>query len=292
MKTADIVAPTEMEIYRHISPARLQALIDYIRTDTTGWKAVDVSIEGDQKPDIHDIAERVRAFFGRRPGAIFVCGARKVLTLVRLDDTVEFPLLKKQMTEHLPEYKCSINTGNVTREGLEVIAIRLKVATEAEAAEQTEPETPQTAATPAQAASTAFGSTLLRQRLARYRRVFIVVDDDLFMRSLLTKALSPHGEVIALDDGAGLLDAYRQHVPDVVFLDIHLPSGSGVDLLEEIMQYDHTAGVVILSADRVKDNVLLAQARGARSFVAKPFTRDKIEEAMRKCLEQAALLAR
>ena len=28
MKTADIAAPTEMEIYRNITPARLQALID------------------------------------------------------------------------------------------------------------------------------------------------------------------------------------------------------------------------------------------------------------------------
>lgn len=287
MKKADLAAPAEMEIYRNITPARLQELIDYIRTDTAGWKAVDVSIDSDEKPDIQVIAERVRTFFGQRPGAIFICGLRKVLTLVRLDDSIEFPVLKKQMTEHLPEYKCSINTGSVTREGLEVIAVRLKIASDARAQEQ--PETP---VTPVQAASAAFGSTLLQQRLARTRPVFIVVDDDLFMRSLLTKALTPHGEVIALDDGAGLLDAYRQHVPDVVFLDIHLPCGSGVDLLEDIMKYDHTAGVVILSADRIKDNVLLAQARGARSFVAKPFTRDKIEDAMRKCLDQAALLAR
>lgn len=133
---------------------------------------------------------------------------------------------------------------------------------------------------------------MLKTRMKRQERVFFVVDDDMFMRSLLTKALSPHGKVIAMDDGKDLLAAYREHLPDVVFLDIHLPCGSGIDLLEEIMRYDSTAGVIILSADRVKDNVLLSQAHGARGFVAKPFSKEKIEEAMNKCLQQAALLAR
>lgn len=284
MKTADAVMSTSMEIYKNISPARLQALIDHIRTDTTGWKAVDVSVDDGEAPDIEKIAERVRLFFGYRPGAIFICGSRKVLTLVRLDDNIDFPVLKKQMTEHLPEYKCSINTGTVTREGLEVIAVRLKGIGLDQAPEDI-------VSSPMPAESTAFGLALLRQRMARQRRVFLIVDDDLFMRSLLSKALSPHGDVIELDDGKNLMNVYKEQVPDVVFLDIHLPCGSGVDLLEEVMHYDHTASVIILSADRVKDNVLLAQANGARSFIAKPFTREKIEGAMQKCMEQSALRA-
>ncbi len=284
MKTADTVTSQTLEVYRNITPARLQVLIDHIRTDTVGWKAIDVSVDAGENPDIEDIAERVRLFFGCRPGAIFICGARKVLTLVRLDDKVDFNVLKKQMGEQLPEYNCSINTGSVTREGLEVIAIRLKNA---------DPEgIKDFVATPTQAASTAFGITLLRKRMARPRPVFLIVDDDLFMRSLLTKALSSHGEVIELDDGKDLLDVYKEQVPDVVFLDIHLPCGSGVDLLEDIMRYDHTASVIILSADRVRDNVLLAQANGARGFIAKPFSKDKIEDVMQKCLEQAALRLR
>lgn len=267
-----------MEIYTHITPARLQELIDHIRTDTTGWKAVDVSIEGASKPDTHMISERIKSFFGDTDGAIFICGSRKILTLGMLGEDVDFGLLKQQLVAHLPEYNCTINTGSITREGLEVIAIRLEVA----GAEPPSPKAEQPAA----------AATLLALRRQRKDRLFFVVDDDLFMRSLLTKALSPHGEVVALDDGKDLLRLYREKNPDVVFLDIHLPCGSGVDLLDEIMTFDSTAGVVILSADRIKDNVLLSQARGARSFVAKPSTKEKIEEAMHKCMEQAALLAR
>jgi len=267
-----------MEIYTHITPARLQELIDHIRTDTSGWKAVDVSIEGASKPDTNMISERIKSFFGETQGAIFICGSRKILTLGMLGEGIDFGMLKQQLAAHLPEYNCTINTGSITREGLEVIAIRLKVAGAEPAAPKAEANV--TAATP------------LALRRQRKNRLFFVVDDDLFMRSLLNKALSPHGEVVALDDGKDLLRLYREKNPDVVFLDIHLPCGSGVDLLEDIMTFDNTAGVVILSADRIKDNVLLAQARGARSFVAKPFTKEKIEEAMHKCMEQAALLAR
>jgi len=276
MKNAFEADVHKMKIYTHITPARLQELIEYIRTDTTGWKAVDISIEDNQAPDINAVAARVYEFFGRRPGAIFVCGARKVLSLVMLEENVDFSKMKRDITALMPEYNCSINTGNITREGLEVIAIRLQLAT----------------AAPAKAAPAPNAESMLKTRMKRQERVFFVVDDDMFMRSLLTKALSPHGKVIAMDDGKDLLAAYREHLPDVVFLDIHLPCGSGIDLLEEIMRYDSTAGVIILSADRVKDNVLLSQAHGARGFVAKPFSKEKIEEAMNKCLQQAALLAR
>lgn len=276
MKNAFEADVHKMKIYTHITPARLQELIEYIRTDTTGWKAVDISIDDNQAPDINAVAARVYEFFGRRPGAIFVCGARKVLSLVMLEEQVDFPKLKRDITAFMPEYNCSINTGNITREGLEVIAIRLQLATTA----------------PAKTAAAPDAESMLKTRMKRQEHVFFVVDDDMFMRSLLTKALSPHGKVIAMDDGKDLLAAYREHLPDVVFLDIHLPCGSGIDLLEQIMQYDSTAGVIILSADRVKDNVLLSQAHGARGFVAKPFSKEKIEEAMNKCLQQAALLAR
>lgn len=276
MKNAFEADVHKMKIYTHITPARLQELIEYIRTDTTGWKAVDISIEDNQAPDINAVAARVYEFFGRRPGAIFVCGARKVLSLVMLEENIDFPKMKRDITALMPEYNCSINTGNITREGLEVIAIRLQLAT----------------AAPAKAVPAPNAESMLKTRMKRQERIFFVVDDDMFMRSLLTKALSPHGKVIAMDDGKDLLAAYREHLPDVVFLDIHLPCGSGIDLLEEIMRYDSTAGVIILSADRVKDNVLLSQAHGARGFVAKPFSKEKIEEAMNKCLQQAALLAR
>ncbi|MDP2204742.1 MAG: response regulator [Alphaproteobacteria bacterium] len=281
-----------MEIFTHITPMHLKELIDHIRTDTTGWKAVDVSIEGTLKPDIKEVSNRIQSFFGDIEGAIFVCGSRKILTLGKLTEGIDLGALKEQLASYLPEYSCTINTGNITREGLEVIAIRLHLADEAVSCAAAPSPTQSTAVAPPSSATPEATNCLLKQRLHRYRKRFLVVDDDIFMRSLLTKVLSVHGEVFALDDGKDLLRLYQEKIPDVVFLDIHLPCGNGVDLLEGLIRIDSSAGVVILSADCIKDNVLLAQARGARSFVAKPFTKEKIEEAMHKCLEQAALLAR
>jgi two-component system chemotaxis response regulator CheY len=259
----------KMEIFKSISPAKLQELMDHIRKDVTGWKAVDVTVDGASSQDTADIAGKLEHFFTGKSGAIFVCGARKVLTLGKFDG-VDMDALRKDIARALPGYSCTINTGAVTREGLETIAIRLKDLTEKPAA----------------------AADLLQKRLQRPTKVFFVVDDDLFMRSLVAKVLKPYGVVHEFSDGLEMDKHYLREVPDVIFLDIHLPCGSGMDVLDVIRRTDSTAGVVMLSADRVKDNVLLSQARGAKGFVAKPFTKEKVEEAMRKCVEQATLMAR
>jgi two-component system chemotaxis response regulator CheY len=109
-------------------------------------------------------------------------------------------------------------------------------------------------------------------------RVVMVADDDMFMRSLVTNTFRPKITVIEHGEAAGVVDAYLEHLPDVLFLDIHLPGGSGIKILEDILKFDETAYVAMLTADRVKENVLQAKKLGAKAFIAKPFTKQKLEE--------------
>jgi two-component system chemotaxis response regulator CheY len=259
-----------MEVHKTISLTKLQTLLDAVRGEVGEWKIVDVALEDGNAPGIEQAAAQAAELFRDHQGSLFICGARRILVLVRLGGGANLGKVREDVVRALPEYACNVSTGAVTKEGLETIKISLRGLTE----------------------SAPDALSLLKRKKQRGERVFFVVDDDLFMRSLLVKALKPHGKVLEFADGPTLAEDYLRELPDVVFLDIHLPCGSGMDLMNKLFQKDSTAGIVILSADSVKDNVLLAQARGARAFLAKPFTKDKIEEAMRKCLDQAELLLR
>ena len=81
-------------------------------------------------------------------------------------------------------------------------------------------------------------------------------------------------EVIATN--ASAVDTYLLELPDIVFLDIHMPGGSGLNALAEILLFDPTAHVVMLSADRVEATILDAKKFGAKGYVAKPFTPEKL----------------
>lgn len=120
-------------------------------------------------------------------------------------------------------------------------------------------------------------------RKARVEKVIMVADDDVFMRSLVMKALSPYAKIVEVDKGLDIVEKYVYHLPDILFLDIHLPDANGIDILEKILKFDRDAYVVMLSADSNKHNVIDTNRMGAKGFVAKPFTGGKLLHFLEKC---------
>lgn len=108
------------------------------------------------------------------------------------------------------------------------------------------------------------------------RRVAVLLaDDDLYIRNLVRGGIQPLS-FHAVAHGDEVMEAYTQYRPAVVFLDIHLPGKNGPSLLREILAHDKDAFVVMLSADSSPQNVSSALANGAKGFLTKPFTRDKL----------------
>jgi len=58
---------------------------------------------------------------------------------------------------------------------------------------------------------------------------------------------------------------------DCIILDLVLPDGSGLDLLEEIKQQKIDVGIIILSANSNLDDKLKGLDRGADDYLTKPF---------------------
>ena len=59
-----------------------------------------------------------------------------------------------------------------------------------------------------------------------------VVDDDRAVRFVLATALREAGhEVTAFDSAQAALDALRRGVPALIFTDVRMPGGDGIELL-------------------------------------------------------------
>ena len=115
------------------------------------------------------------------------------------------------------------------------------------------------------------------------RNVVMVADDDLFVRKVIISALSDIAEIVEVTDGAEVLEKYKGCTPDILFLDIHLPNISGLDLLHSLRKADVSAYVVMLSADSSEDNVRNSRLKGAKGFLTKPFRKERILHYFNTC---------
>lgn len=115
-----------------------------------------------------------------------------------------------------------------------------------------------------------------KSRIDRKENVVCVVDDDFYVRSLVRVAFSGIATVIEVESAEDALKKYKEHNPDILLLDIHMPKKGGKEVLVDILAEDGHAFVVMLSADSVPQNVISTNHSGAKGFIAKPFTKDTL----------------
>ena len=111
----------------------------------------------------------------------------------------------------------------------------------------------------------------------------LLVDDHKIMRDGIKAILErdPEFRVVGeAESGADALQFVKLHHPELVLMDIGLPGTSGHELLKAIMMLDPEAYVVMASANSFKDDVMGAMGAGAKGFVTKPFSRDKLIRAV------------
>ncbi len=134
-------------------------------------------------------------------------------------------------------------------------------------------------------------SSIAARRKRREEPLVMVVEDDRFTAHYASTILSSEFDLIVCKDGEGAVQSYIENAPDIVFLDIHLPGMSGHEVLEAIRAADKDAFVVMLSVDTVRDNIVKATEMGASKFIKKPFTKERLIEAVKSSPFVRKLLA-
>lgn len=107
----------------------------------------------------------------------------------------------------------------------------------------------------------------------------LIIDDEPDICRLLQLSLSKYGcKVKYLHDLKDGLQYLERNQPDILFLDIHLPDGSGLDALPTIKKWYPDLTVITISA---YDNGMEKQkaiTAGAAHFLPKPFDVGKLKE--------------
>ena len=105
-------------------------------------------------------------------------------------------------------------------------------------------------------------------------RTVIYVEDNLSNLKLVEHILErrPRVKLHAALQGRMGLDLIRQHHPQLVLLDLNLADIDGAQVLENLMEDPHTAGipVVVISADASERRVQELLEAGARAYLTKP----------------------
>jgi two-component system chemotaxis response regulator CheY len=108
----------------------------------------------------------------------------------------------------------------------------------------------------------------------------LIIDDSMFIAKQLGKILASEGFEIAHVAATGLegVEMYQAMYPniDLVTMDITMPEMDGISALEKIIEFDKQAKVIMISALGNEDVVKDALQKGAKSYITKPFDRDKV----------------
>jgi two-component system response regulator TctD len=110
----------------------------------------------------------------------------------------------------------------------------------------------------------------------------LIVEDDLAMQTALQRALSSRAITIAVcGDGLQALTTWKQLQPDVVLLDLTLPSLDGLAVLSQARQLGLRTPVLILTARSTVGDRVIGLNAGADDYLAKPFDLDELEARLR-----------
>lgn len=113
----------------------------------------------------------------------------------------------------------------------------------------------------------------------------LVVDDHFMVRMGLSSSLNiePDIQVVAeAGSGEAALEAYREHHPTLVMMDLRLPGISGADCTAALIREFPDACVLMVSTHSGEEEVYRAMQAGARGYVVKSIVREELLRAVRE----------
>ncbi|HTU49917.1 MAG TPA: response regulator, partial [Acidobacteriaceae bacterium] len=115
----------------------------------------------------------------------------------------------------------------------------------------------------------------------------LVVDDDAAIRTAVSDIARNHGFVVSsVDDANGARTALKAHMADIVLLDLKLPGGGGLPLVEEIRTIYPETVVVVMTAYATVSSAVEAMRTGASEYLTKPFTMDELSDVLERASER------
>lgn len=104
-----------------------------------------------------------------------------------------------------------------------------------------------------------------------------VIDDDLVIQELIKTTFQKKGAAVTVfSNGEEYFQAMDKEKFDIVFLDINMPQGNGLDVLQTIKSREFKSSIIALSTVARRETMIKAVTMGVRSYFIKPVEADEI----------------
>lgn len=114
----------------------------------------------------------------------------------------------------------------------------------------------------------------------------LVVEDDTVLSETLQYNLQREGyQVLSSTDAESALRLFQNETPDLVLLDVMLPSRSGFELCRLIREQDRTP-IIFLTAKAGEDDRVTGLDMGADDYIVKPFSMKELLARVRTVLRR------
>lgn len=243
------------------SESELMAFAPSIKSNIADWHIISVRVPSKGKAYYDATVKDLFKIYEHKEGVILSINELKIMLIVRLGNISNYGLLKSEIEAKLPNRDVRVIAKKMSTTGLKQVQLNLNDKNENEEEE-----------------------SLYEKREQREENVFLIAEDDAFVRKTICSSLKQYGQVIEAENGLNVKDLYSKHNPDIVLLDIHMPHKSGLTLVNEITEVDMDAFILIASADSVKDNVMDALSGGAIGFLTKPIKKEKLLDYLEQCM--------
>ena len=112
--------------------------------------------------------------------------------------------------------------------------------------------------------------------------ILLIEDDRHIALALQIRLRSAGYSVVMGANVAQAMELVEEQVPDVAILDVNLPDGNGIELMQRLAGTTSTASIatIIMTASRKPGLREHALATGARAFLEKPFASDALLDAV------------
>lgn len=118
----------------------------------------------------------------------------------------------------------------------------------------------------------------------------LIVDDDPYIRlSLGDRLRRTEYRIFEAESCSKTRELIKKHELDLILLDLQLPDGDGLELLDEVSQSGESLEVIVITAHGSIEKAVEAMRRGAQDFLQKPFELTDMEARIRRALDHRRL---
>lgn len=118
----------------------------------------------------------------------------------------------------------------------------------------------------------------------------LIVDDSLIMRKNLYRNFDilGHKVIAEASDGQQSIEYYTSFKPDLITMDITMPGMDGITAVKKIKEINAESNIIMVTSHGQEPMVMAALKAGAKGYIVKPVTPDKLRESIGKIFPELA----